>query len=149
MAPGKPASSDNFIVNFPSCSESAEICHVDSFCVEKMSLCFFFSSKAEKYGQNWAKIPPSLSVSKQCRIPIVGGQTTVHVCCILLEEGGWGGWTFKNIFLSPLVEKNTPGTFFAQKKSQHGKFQQILSNLESRHECVTLGLASMDPSNLI
>ena len=60
----------------------------------------------------------------------------LRVCCPLLE--GRGGWTFKNVFeaLFPCLSKEKTGTLFTEK-SLHGKFQQILSNLENRYEFVT------------
>ena len=49
---------DGFRRNFSSCSESAEICHADSFHVKKISLCFSIRQKnVEKPDEN---PPPSL-----------------------------------------------------------------------------------------
>ena len=66
-----------FRSDFPSCSESAEIWHVYSFCVKKCP--WFFFKNAETYGQNCVKFNPPLFVSKQRRISIFEGENTVHV----------------------------------------------------------------------
>ena len=139
--------------DFPSCSESAEMCHVDSFCGKNVRV--FFSRRQkhmDKIMQNSPPPPPSLSISKQCRILILHlSQNTVCVraCmhCTLLEGGGGGceigkggGWTFKNVFetLFPRLWKKNRDVF-SQKKNLHGKFQWILSNLENHYKFVTWG----------
>ena len=57
-----------FRSDFPSCSEFAEICYADSFCVKKCP-CVFFSKKEQKYGQNWVKIPPPPPSLSLCPSP--------------------------------------------------------------------------------
>ena len=58
-----------FCRDFPSCSESAEIAHLDSFCVKKCPCSFFFQEGRKIWTKLHATpLPPFLSISKQCRI---------------------------------------------------------------------------------
>ena len=62
--------------------------------------------------------PPSLSVSKQCRISILESQNTLRVCFTLLEGGGGGGGIFKNMFeaLFPCLWKKYTDILLTQKE---------------------------------
>ena len=112
-----------FRSNFPSSSESAEICHANS-CVKKCPRVFF-----PRRQNNMDKIvrkstppppPPPPSVSKQRRISILDSQNTVRECCTLLQDGGGGGGgglsrtCLKQCF--PLWKKKQ-GHFFTEKES--------------------------------
>ena len=55
--PWKPAPKWHIHGDFPSCSESAEICHADSFSVRKMSLVYFFP-QVGKERCSWKSTPP-------------------------------------------------------------------------------------------
>ena len=147
--------------DFPSCSESPEIWHVYSFCVQKCS-CGFFFKNAETYRQNCVKILPlpppiSLSTSKQHRISIHESQSAMHGSFMLLEGGGGGGgWVCEKkgvdfqervwSLVSPLVEKKRRESF-SQKRSLHAKFQWIVSNLKNRYEIVISGWLAWSPSS--
>ena len=113
-----------FRSHLPSCSESAEILHVYSFCVKKCPCGFF-----QECRNIWTKLrqiqpppPPSLSVSKQRRISIFEGQNTVHVSFMLLEGywGGGGGGVNFSMCLKPCFpacgNKKIQGHFLTQKE---------------------------------
>ena len=97
-----------FHCDFPSCSESTEIWHADSFCVPV----FFF--------QEGRKIKPKLHEN------IVGFRSlrtkTLYMCVFYAIGGGGGrkgGVDFQErvwSLISPLVEKNT-GSFFDTKRA--------------------------------
>ena len=138
-----------FRSDFPSCSESADIWHVHSLCVEKCP--GFFFKNAEKYGQNCVKFnPPSLSVSKQRRISILESQNTVRVSFTLLEGGlGGGGGGLSRTCLKPCFPacgKKRKGNFFTEKESAcqiSADSEQLEKLLRSSH----IGLACMEPFN--
>ena len=99
--------------DFQSCSESAEIWHVYSFCLKKRL--FSFSRMKKNMGKiasnSTLPLPLPLSVSKQRWISIFEGQNTLHVS-FTQWEGDWD-W--------------------------HAKFQRIRSNLGNHYEIVTWG----------
>ena len=126
--------------NFPSCSESAEIWHVYSFCVKKCP--WFFFQECRKL---WTKLhqiqtppPPSLHLCPSPNNVEFRSLRDKTLCMCLLRywreiEGGrkvnfqecvWS-------LASPLVEKKHRDVL--HKKSRHAKFQLIRSNLENRY----------------
>ena len=135
VAPCKPAQCDYFVVIFQVAQNQLKF--------DMSTLPVFFFKNAEnmdkiELNSNPPPPPPSsLSVSKQCRISILDSQNTVRVSFMLLVGGGGGGLSrtcLKPCF-SACGKKCT--AIFSQKKSQHAKFQRILSNLENRYEIVT------------
>ena len=108
-----------FRSDFPSCSEFAEICHVDSFCVKNVPV--FFSRTQKNMDKTVWKSPPppslSLSVSKQPRISILESQIIVRVCFTLLEGegGGLSRMCLKPCF--PACGKKNTGHLFTEKES--------------------------------
>ena len=108
-----------FRSNFPSCSESAEIWHVYSFCVKKCP-CICFFKNAERYGQNCVKFnppPPPLL----CPSPNNVGFRSLRVktLCVCLLRYWRGGGLSKRVWslVSLLVEQKIQGHFFTEKES--------------------------------
>ena len=128
-----------FCSDFPSCSESAEICHVDSLCSKNVAVVFFFQ-EGKKYGQNCSNSPspPPLSLSLSlCLSPNNVGFRSLRTKTLLDGGGGLSRTCLKPCF--PACGKKKHRDIFSQKKSRHGKFQRILSNLENRYKIATWG----------
>ena len=120
-----------FHSDFPSCSESAEIWHVYSFCVKKCPCVFHFLKNAETPGQICVKYnpppPPPLCPSPN-NVEFRSLRTkTLCMCLLHYLEGDWGGggcekgrggelsrMCLKPCFLA--CGKKTQGHFFNTKK---------------------------------
>ena len=138
-----------FRSDFPSCSEFAEICHVDSFCVKNVPV--FFFKNAEKYGQNCVEIPPPPPPSLFLSPNNLGFQSlrAKSLCVCVFRYWRGRGVDFQECvwsLVSPLVAKKIQD-IFSQKKNRHGKFQWILSNLENRYK-ISHGAGLIGPSQL-
>ena len=115
-----------FRSHIPSCSESAEIWHVYSFCVKKCPCVFFVFQECRKI---WTKL-------RQIQL-------------YLREIEGGGGGELSRMCLKPSFPacgKRKHRDIFYNKKSRHAKFQPIRSNLENRYEIVTWGRLAQSPS---
>ena len=109
-----------FCHHFSSCSESAEICHANSFCVKKR-LCVFFFKLAEKYGQTSL----SLSLCLQTMWDFVPWKTkTVCVCLTPFPplEGRGGGGVYFHESVSSLVSE----TFIRELQGLDGQSAVLL-----------------------
>ena len=147
MAPGKLAPSDNFEVIFQVAHNPLKFAMSTLFVKNVPVFCF---SRGQKI---WTKLhanptpppPPPLCLSPNN----VGFRSLRASVCVHVSYWGGGGvqdreeavWTFKNMFeaLFPCLREKKNRDIFSQKKSLHGKYQWILSNLENCYGFVTWG----------
>ena len=124
-----------FRCNFSSCSETAEIWHANSFCVKNVPVSFFSHKRGNEASNTlWKSTSPRLLPP-----PPSNGVKDTNAHVLVLKD--WNPTMFGD---SHREKKNT-GTFF-NTKSQHAKFQWILSNLKNRNKIGTYASLPWSPS---